>query len=312
MIRVVDLSTIKSIVPKVDLISEIEIGFAAYSNGEVIVPPIGELNFDSPPGSVHIEYGYIKNDNIYVIKIASGFYQNSAIGLPTGNGMIIVFDKQTGAPIAVLNDECYLTDVRTAIAGAICAKYLAPKNIKKIGIIGTGVQARMQLQYLKEVVDCKETIVWGRSSDALVTYKNDMNESGFIITTTTNIDEVINNCQLIVTCTASERSLIKSLKKGTHVTAMGSDTILKQELDSSVLLNADLIISDSLSQSHERGEIHHALNDRLPINRVLEIGDIISGQKKGRSNDEQISVADLTGVAVQDIQIAKAILDNID
>ena len=93
---------------------------------------------------------------------------------------------------------------------------------------------------------------------------------------------------------------------------MGSDTILKQELDSSVLLNADLIISDSLSQSHERGEIHHALNDGLPINRVVELGHIISGHKKGRSNDEQISVADLTGVAVQDIQIAKAILDNID
>ena len=73
MIRVVDLSTIKSIVPKVDLISEIEIGFAAYSNGEVIVSAIGELNFDSPPGSVHIKYGYIKNDNIYVIKNATGF-----------------------------------------------------------------------------------------------------------------------------------------------------------------------------------------------------------------------------------------------
>ena len=126
MIRIIDLSTIKSILPKVDLIGEIEKGFAAYSNGEVIVPPVGELNFDSPPGDVHIKYGYIKNDSIYVIKIASGFYQNSSIGLPTGNGMIIVFDKQTGAPIAVLNDECYLTDVRTAIAGAICAKYLAP------------------------------------------------------------------------------------------------------------------------------------------------------------------------------------------
>ena len=83
-------------------------------------------------------------------------------------------------------------------------------------------------------------------------------------------------------------------------------------MDSSVLLNADLIISDSLSQSHERGEIHHALKDGLPINKVVELGHIISGHKKGRCNDEQISVADLTGVAVQDIQIAKAILDNID
>ena len=261
MIKIVDLSKIKSILPKVDLINEIEKGFVAYSNGEVVVPPVGELSFDSPPGDVHIKYGYIKNDDIYVIKIASGFYKNSEFDLPTGNGMIMVFDQKNGQPIAVLNDECYLTDVRTAIAGAICAKYFAPKNINRIGIIGTGVQARMQLRYLKGVVDCNDALVWGRNSDSLDIYEKDMENSEFSISTTINLDEVINDCQLIVTCTPSEMPLINSVNEGTHITAMGSDTVQKQELDSNILLKADLVISDSRSQSTDRGEIHHALKD---------------------------------------------------
>ena len=116
MIKIVDLNTIKSILPKVDLINEIEKGFVAYSNGEVVVPPVGELSFDSPPGDVHIKYGYIKNDDIYVIKIASGFYKNSEFDLPTGNGMIIVFDQRNGRPIAVLNDF--------AVASAVMSKFL--------------------------------------------------------------------------------------------------------------------------------------------------------------------------------------------
>ena len=151
--RIVSLEEIKAVLPKVDLIAEIEAGFAAYSRGDVIVPPVGEMHFDSPPGDVHIKYGYIKNDEIYVIKIASGFWQNTAYGLPNGNGMMLVFNQKTGQPVAVLQDEGYLTDVRTAVAGAVCAKFLAPKNIERIGILGTGLQAKMQLKYLDSIVD---------------------------------------------------------------------------------------------------------------------------------------------------------------
>ena len=311
MIKIVDLSKIKSILPKVDLINEIEKGFVAYSNGEVVVPPVGELSFNSPPGDVHIKYGYIKNDDIYVIKIASGFYKNSELNLPTGNGMIMVFDQKNGQPIAVLNDECYLTDVRTAIAGAICAKHCAPKNINRIGIIGTGVQARLQLQYLKGVVDCNDALVWGRNSDSLDKYEKDMEKSEFAISTTINLDEVINDCQLIVTCTPSEMPLINSVNEGTHITAMGSDTVQKQELDPNILLKADVVISDSRSQSTDRGEIHHALKDGLDMNSVVELGEVISNKINCRTSDKQITVADLTGVAVQDIQIAKVVLSHL-
>ena len=223
----------------------------------------------------------------------------------------MVFDQKNGQPIAVLNDECYLTDVRTAIAGAICAKHCAPKNINRIGIIGTGVQARLQLQYLKGVVDCNDALVWGRNSDSLDKYEKDMEKSEFAISTTINLDEVINDCQLIVTCTPSEMPLINSVNEGTHITAMGSDTVQKQELDPSTLLKADVVISDSRSQSTDRGEIHHALKDGLDMNSVVELGEVISNKINGRTSDKQITVADLTGVAVQDIQIAKAVLSHL-
>ncbi len=312
--RIVSLDEIKAVLPKVDLMQEIETGFSAYSNGEVVVPPVGELNFENPPGDVHIKYGYIRDDDVYVIKIASGFYQNKLLGLSNGQGMMLVFDQKSGKPIGLLQDEGYLTDVRTAVAGAICAKYLAPKNIEAIGIVGTGVQARMQLEYLKNVTDCQNVIVWGRSKSALNQYKTSMGDSGFTIKTTMALDQVTNNCNLIVTCTASEKPIIREnhVKGKVHITAMGSDTPNKQELGSNVLSKADLVIADSRSQCEVRGEIHHAIrNNAMSIDPIAELGEIINGDRQGRTASSGITVADLTGVAVQDIQISKAVLKYI-
>ena len=312
--RIVSLEEIKVVLPKIDLMQEIETGFSAYSNGEVVVPPVGELNFDNPPGDVHIKYGYIQDDDVYVIKIASGFYQNKLLGLSNGQGMMLVFDQKSGKPIGLLQDEGYLTDVRTAVAGAICAKYLAPKNIEAIGIIGTGVQARMQLEYLKRVTDCKSAIVWGRSESVLDQYKTIMADSGFIIQTTMALEQVTDNCNLIITCTASEKPIIRKdhVTGNVHITAMGSDTPNKQELGSNVLSKADLIIADSRSQCEVRGEIHHAIrNNAVSMDSIAELGEIINGDRQGRTTSSEVTVADLTGVAVQDIQISKAVLKYI-
>jgi ornithine cyclodeaminase len=228
--------------------------------------------------------------------------------------MMLVFDQKSGKPLGLLQDEGYLTDVRTAVAGAICAKYLAPNNIQAIGIIGTGVQARMQLEYLKSVTDCRSAIIWGRSESALDHYKTSMADSGFIIETTMALDQVTDNCNLIVTCTASEKPLIikDQIKGKIHITAMGSDTPNKQELDSNVLSKADLIIADSRLQCEVRGEIHHAIKNKIvSMDSIVELGEIINGDRQGRTTSSELTVADLTGVAVQDIQISKAVLHNI-
>lgn len=306
--RIFSLDEIKSVLNKINLVQEIEDGFIAYSNGDVIVPPVGELHFESPPGDVHIKYGYIKNDNVYVIKIASGFFHNSNLGLPNGYGMMLIYDQKTGEPKAILNDESYLTDVRTAIAGSISAKYLAPSKVKNIGIVGTGIQARMQLKYLHDIIDCESVIVWGRNEESLKKYKDDFSKSNYKITITKDIDQIIERCQLIVTCTPSEIPIITSVNTGTHITAMGSDTLTKQEIAAPILSQADLVIADSRSQCEFRGEIYQAIKDGFSIKDVVEIGEVIQGKVKRRENDKQITIADHTGVAVQDIQISKAVL----
>ncbi len=311
--KVLTLDQIKSALPCVDLISDIEAGFVAYSNDKAVIPPVGELVMTDPPGDVHIKYGYLKPDDYYVIKIASGFYENAKLDLPSSSGMMLLFNQKTGEPVAVLFDEGYLTDIRTAVAGAIVARYLAPEIVERIGIVGTGMQARLQLDHLKPVTDCRDVLVWGRNGKTLATYKSDMEERGFDVSVTTDANDLLRLCNLIVTTTPSEEAILvdaEKLRPGTHITAMGSDTHRKRELSSNVMHSADLLVADSIPQCLERGEIHHALKeDAIRQEDILELGNIISGNSSGRTNDEQITIADLTGIAVQDIQITKAVYE---
>ena len=298
----------------INLIESIELGFVEYSRGNSVVPPVGELLFDKPPGDVHIKYGYIKSQDNYVVKIASGFSNNEELGLSSSHGVMVMFDKNTGYLKCILHDEGYLTNVRTAIAGAICAKYLAPSQVKGIGIIGNGIQARMQLEYLSDVVDCKDVFVLGRDEDRVRKYVDEMEKYGYNITSVNNSRELCQNSNLIVTTTNANESLIYKgdVKKGTHITAVGSDTPDKRELDPEILNIANSVIVDSISQCLERGETKKALDKELiSEDKLIELGEIIDSGKKYRKDDSEITVADLTGVAVQDIMITNAVYNQL-
>jgi ornithine cyclodeaminase len=310
--KTIALKEIKRVLPSLDLISALEAGFVAYSQGRAVVPPVGELLFADPPGDVHIKYGYLKGDPYYVVKIASGFYRNPELSLPSGNGLMLLFSQNTGELLAILLDEGYLTDVRTAIAGAIAAKYLGPRRIDRIGIIGTGVQARMQLHHLLPLTDCRQVLVWGRHPEQLNRYRIDMEPEGFSIETTSDAGDVAASCNLIVTATVSRSPLLweRQVRSGTHITAVGADASYKQELDPALLQRAEVLVADSISQCCERGEIAHAVRAALiKPERPIELGQVIVGSQPGRTSDQQITIADLTGVAVQDIQIAKAVFE---
>ena len=304
------LKTLKNI----NLLESIEKGFVEYSRGNSVVPPVGELLFEEPPGDVHIKYGYIKNQDNYVVKIASGFSENYKAGLSSSHGVMVMFDKNTGYLKCVLHDEGYLTNVRTAVAGSICAKYIAPSNINTIGIIGTGIQARMQLEYLKMVTDCREVLVLGRNKEKISKYIEDMKSHGFKINVASNSRELCKNSNLIITTTNANESLIQKddIKEGTHITAMGSDTPEKRELDPEILNIADAVVVDSIPQCLERGETKNALDRNLIKEKdLIEIGTIIDSGKKLRKNNNEITVADLTGVAVQDIMITNAVYEQL-
>jgi ornithine cyclodeaminase len=310
MTNIYTLEQIKSVVETMSFSAQIEQGFIAYSNGQVVVPPVGELIFDDPPGDTHIKYGYIKGDDYYVIKIASGFYQNVKINLPSSSGLMLVFSQKTGVLETILLDEGFLTNIRTAVAGEIVAKYMAPKEVTAIGVFGTGIMARMQVQILQSVTDCKRLIVWGRSEASLEAYQNDMEADGYEVQTTLESADVTDGSNLILMTTPSTMPLINAcqIKKGMHITAIGSDTAEKQELDTKILRMADIVVADSLTQCQERGEIYKALlTDDLKMDMVIELGCAIESGNRVRTSEDQVTVADLTGVAVQDVQIAKVV-----
>jgi len=310
MPAVVTLAEIRKALDAIDPLPLIEAGFAAYSRGEVVVPPVGELVFDDPPGDVHIKYGYIKGDDVYVIKIASGFVDNPQRGLPSGDGLMLVFSQKTGVLEAVLLDEGYLTNLRTAVAGAVVAKYLAPRNVPAVGIVGAGVQGRMQLEWLRRVRTFDTAVVWGIDEGELAAFRRDMERPGLKVRTTLRAEEVAAAANLIVTCTPSTRPLLEAawIRPGTHITAVGSDTAAKQELDPAILAKADRIVVDSLSQSELRGEVYRAVSaGAIGRDRLVELGRVIEDATLRRASEEETTVADLTGVAVQDIQISKAV-----
>ncbi len=316
MPEILRLDEIKRLIDVPQMIQAIEDGFVLYSENKVVVPPVGFLHFDQPPGDVHIKYGYVKNDDVYVLKIASGFYDNAKLGVPVADGVILVFSQHTGHLKLILHDECWLTDMRTAAAGAVAARHLAPTEIRHIGIVGTGVQARMQLELLKDVVDCQSCFIWGRDPQKVQGMIEDLKateaiqEWGLDIKAATDLGELVAECNLVVTTTSAREALIRAdqVRQGTHITAMGSDDHGKQELEAELLARADCVVADSISQCVDHGECFHAVkNGMVEEESILELGNVIKNPELGRSSDDQITVADLTGVAIQDIQIAKMV-----
>ena len=204
MTRVLDWKQIEAALEGIDLVAAMERAFVAYSEGRAVVPPVGELLLDDPRGEVHIKYGYVRDEPGYVVKVASGFPGNVARDLPPNDGLMLLFDRESGAPEVVLLDGGRLTDLRTAAAGAVAAKHMAPPRVERIGLLGTGVQARLQVDHLRGVTECREVLVWGRKGARLDACLGDLRALGFAAMGASSPAEVGDACDLIVTTTASE------------------------------------------------------------------------------------------------------------
>lgn len=298
-------------IPKI--LKAIEQGFILYSQGEAVIPPVGSLHFEYPPGDCHIKYGYSKKGKYYVVKIASGFYENPMHGLPSNNGLILLFDKETGKPICILLDEGYLTDIRTAAAGYIAAKCLAPKTITCVGLVGTGAQAYYQLKFLSFATQCRRAMIWGRDIEKAKKLAKHPDLSEWTIEVTKDLEQLASKCNLIVTTTASSHPylLAEHIKSGTHITAVGADDIGKQELEEKIFIKADKVIVDSRSQCAAFGDVSHALKkDLIESNKLVELGEVLTNPSLGRTSESQITVCDLTGIAIQDLQIAESVFSD--
>ena len=305
---------IESVLTIEDAIEAVEDGFKAYNSGRAIVPFPVALEVPDHNGNIHIKPGYIKGYDTYTVKIASGFHDNPKLNLPTSHGMLILFDSRTGFPLCFEVDRCFLTDMRTAAAGAVAARALAKKTVKRVAVIGTGTQARMQIEALSKVRRFDELRVWGRNPEHVMKYVADMKKvlKAKIIPAET-AEEAVVGSEIVVTATMTSTPIVKAswIGKGTHITAMGSDSPEKQELETAVLGKADKIVVDSLRQCAALGEVHHALKDGTIKEKDVyaELGEILLGKKKGRESDSEITVCDLTGIAVQDVVTSQLVYE---
>ena len=247
----------------VEGIKVIEDAFKNLSEGNAIMPPIMRLDIEENNGEVDVKTAYIKGLDSFAIKMSPGFFDNPKIGLPSTGGLMVLLSSKTGTLEAVLLDKGYLTDIRTALAGAISVKYLAKKEISSVGIIGAGAQAKLQLEALMLVRKPSELRIWSRDSNKVKSYIAEVNKKFDIkILMTKNPQEVTENSEVVITTTPSTTPLINSewLHPGLHITAMGSDAEHKNEIDPQIIKKADLYVCDSQSQTAILGELNHAIN----------------------------------------------------
>lgn len=292
--------------PLVDIIEQ---AFASLDEGDVIMPPVLSMELPMVNGEVDVKTAYLPGLDSFTIKISPGFFDNPLKGLPSLNGLMVAFDAETGLVKAVLLDNGYLTDIRTAAAGAVAARHLAPQQVETAGIVGAGLQARLQAKALMLERDVRKLLVWARNPERAVAYaRTQQREFGIPVTAVESIEELVKSSQAVVTTTPSKEPLIQAdwLHPGLHITAMGSDSPQKNELDPRILQAADRFVVDRVSQSLERGEMRSAVEAGIlsPDQRPDELGAICRAAVSGRRSDREISVCDLTGTGVQDTAIA--------
>ncbi len=286
--------------------------YIAQAQARVQAPDVTYLGFEQANGDCHVKSGFIEGTEGFVIKIATGFYDNPARGLPSSNGMNILFCSTTGQTLAMLQDEGWLTDIRTGLGGALATLALARSDFSKVLIIGGGLQARHQARCLHFLArDQKiEFTFWARDADQAKQTADDIRSDGLNAQATADLQQACAQSDVIITTTPSKTPLVQSgwVKSGTHITAIGADSPDKQELDSGLVTRADLRVCDLASQSLHHGEFQTARKaGQISENDVVALGDVLVGTHPGRTNDTQLTIADLTGLAVQDAAVSLTI-----
>jgi ornithine cyclodeaminase len=308
-IRILTETDLRRLVPlDLDAVDAVEGGFRALAGGAVVMPPILSMAIAEANGEVDVKTAYVPGVESFAIKVSPGFFDNPKIGLPSTSGLMILFSAKTGRVEALLLDNGYLTDVRTAAAGAVAARWLAREDAGTAAIFGTGVQARMQLRALALVRQIRRATIWGRDADKAAAAAREMSEAlGIEVSAATDPAAAVAGADVVVTTTPARAPVLRAdwLRPGQHVTAMGSDQHGKNELEPACLARA-VYVPDRLSQTRELGELRSAIAAGLvaPDAAFAELGAVIAGTAAGRPDEGAITIADLTGTGVQDTVIA--------
>ena len=288
-----------------EVIGTVEEAYKAFNSGQVNQPPYTCIRLPPPRGEIDFKLGYCESNEMISMKASSGGFPNNLAehGVPSGMGTILLFDARTCALVCVM-DGSLITGLRTGAAGAVSVKVLARQNARKITSIGTGNQARMQIRAIHEVMKIEEIHAWDHQPENLAHYKADIErEFGIPVVMARSKQEAVEQADILITTTRGKGSLVEAawIQPGTHIVAMGTDTCGKQELEPEIFRHAK-IVNDSIAQCIEKGETWHPLNQNIitQANIHAEIGEILLGKKAGRESDDEITIFDSTGMAIQD------------
>lgn len=308
MIPIIEEAALRTVITPQVAVDAMREAFRADGEGRAHVPAVINLDVPAHHGEFHVKTALVDGVPHVAVKIASGFYDNPAKGLPSGSGLMAVFDATTGLPVALLLDNGFLTDIRTGAAGAVAAEVLAPSTVTTVGVLGSGLQARHQVRCLRCVRTFSCIIAWSPDRAHLDAYLREMRDEGFDARAAATPEAVCREADVLVTATPARTPLVQAewLRPGQHVTALGSDSPGKQELEAACLARADLVVVDRLTQCAAFGELRHALDAGLlrPDRVHAELGEIVARVKPGRTTAQQLTIADLTGVGFQDTAIA--------
>jgi ornithine cyclodeaminase len=291
-----------------DAFAAIREGFIGFSKGLVQLAAVGHLVFPQVAGDCHIKSAAMSGGDVFAIKIATGFPQNAAQGRRSSNGMMALFDAHNGEPCALLLDEGYLTDMRTAIAGAIAVDLIRPRRAKTIGIVGTGIQARLQAQMTARLTGLKRFSLWGRDAGKAQALAAELRSGGLDAVASATLEQLCRTAEVIITTTTATEPLLTSgmVAPNARIVAVGADAPGKQEIDTALVGQIDRVIADSIAQCLDHGELSWAYRaGLLKRDEVSELGTLLASPFN--SDMEQSILVDLTGLGVQDLQIATSV-----
>ena len=307
-------ATIREVVQPTDAIAAVRDAFVRLAQGRVTMPAPSEMDLADAHGDMHVKGAYLHEAPYFSYKAASGFYDNPRLGLPTNAGLVLVFDARTGFPVALLLDNGYLTDLRTGAAGAVAADLLAPPVVGKVAVLGAGVQARRQIELLTAVRAPELVEVWARRPEQADEYAAAMTEQLDVdVSVASDRRSAVEGATIVITTTPSREPLVEAewLSDGQHVTAVGTDLPDKQEIAADVFARVDKIVVDDRGQALRSGDTHRAVAAGVIDADAIyaEIGEIAAGRVPGRESDDELTLADLTGLGAQDAAMANLVTE---
>jgi ornithine cyclodeaminase len=296
--RIVNAVDIQAVVSMADARHAVHDAFCAFADGKVIAPDEMAMKLDHG-GELHVKGAYLGGD-VIAFKAATG-------GFPGGgnSGFTSVIDAQSGAPVAILQDGGWLTEMRTAAASAVTAVALARPESSRLAILGGGFQAAFQVEALRDAFDIDSVMVWSRTAETAARFAGENHA-----TAAGSVAEAVSEADIVICCTPSREPLltVDMVKPGTHIVAMGSDMTGKHEVAGDLVRAADVLVCDSVDVTRRVGELQHVPDQ---AERAVNLGEVLTARASGRTTDSQITVADLCGLGIQDAAMAQLVMSRL-